>query len=52
MYTLLKTINEAAKVIEGKSVSKPAAASVYHRDYVKTRNKSYRKRHSNSAKKD
>lgn len=51
MYALLKQVNEAAKIIEEK-VSKPAAAAVYHRDYAKTRNKPYRKRHSNSAKKD
>lgn len=51
MYELLKQINESAKVIEEK-VSRSTAASVYHRDYMKTRNKPYRKKHSNSAKKD
>lgn len=39
MEFLRELLNEAAK----KKPLKKAAASVYHRDYVKTKNKPYRK---------
>lgn len=42
----LMALNAEGEVLEEKEKKKPlkkAAASVYHRDYVKTKNKPYRK---------
>jgi hypothetical protein len=45
-YTILKAVNDLvleAKAKEVPSVAKTTAKAVYHRDYVKTKDKKYRK---------
>lgn len=47
-FPLMKELNEAVNSMvkeeaASPSVSRTSAAKVYHRDYVKTKNKKYRK---------
>lgn len=48
----LLQLDEKAEAKKKKKVNRNAAASVYHRDYVKTKNKPYRKYDPSEHKKE
>jgi hypothetical protein len=49
-YQPLELLKEMLQIDEAKKTLKKAAKSVYHRDYLKTKNKPYRKHQKEESK--